>query len=63
MKLKPCPFCGSPARLWKWDGGTRIDCSNWRAGDVDVHYVAIGARTKEEAVNLWNRRTEKNVKS
>ena len=54
--LKPCPFCGAPARAWEWNGGARVDCSNWRGIDVDEHFVGIGARTMEEAVRLWNTR-------
>lgn len=56
VDLKPCPFCGSPARLWSWNGGTRIDCSKWRGGDANVHYVGIGAKTEKEAIERWNKR-------
>ena len=55
-ELKPCPFCGGKAFMWSWNGGTRIDCENWNANDDRVHYVGVGARTKEKAIEAWNRR-------
>jgi len=59
-ELKPCPFCGAAASAWEWNGGARVDCSKWRADAYSVytHYVGIGARTMEEAIELWNRRAE-----
>jgi len=59
-ELKPCPFCGAAASAWEWNGGARVDCSKWRADaySVHTHYVGIGARTMEEAIELWNRRAE-----
>lgn len=56
--LKPCPFCGAEAHMWKWSGGVRIDCSKWRDTFTDTHYVGIGAKTEEEAVKVWNERAE-----
>lgn len=55
-ELKPCPFCGGQANMWKWNGGVRIDCSRWRASNENTHFVGIGARTEEEAIKAWNRR-------
>lgn len=57
-KLKPCPFCGGEARMWSWNGGTRIDCKNWSSKNERTHYVGVGARTKAEAIAAWNRRAE-----
>jgi len=54
VNLKPCPFCGAKAFLWRWNGGTRIDCSNWNA--VTGHFVGIQGKTDEEAIALWQRR-------
>lgn len=56
VELKPCPFCGAEAHLWKWNGGVRIDCSHWRSKGSDEHYVGIGARTTKEAIEKWNAR-------
>ena len=54
--LKPCPFCGAPANKWSWNGGTRIDCSAWDSSDKHTHYVGIGAKTEQEAIEAWNNR-------
>ena len=56
-ELRPCPFCGAPAHKWSWNGGTRIDCSAWDISDKHTHYVGIGAKTEQEAIEAWNRRT------
>ena len=53
--LKPCPFCGAPASMWKWNGGTRIDCGRFQA---TKHIVGIEGRTDDEAMRLWNTRFE-----
>ena len=51
-ELKPCPFCGAKANMWSWNGGTRIDCSNW----CSTHYIGLEGKTVEEATEAWNRR-------
>ena len=58
MKLKPCPFCNGRAKIWRYNGGVRIDCENWQGGDGREHFVGIGAKTEEDAVRLWNREEE-----
>lgn len=61
LKLKPCPFCGGPARIRKLNGGKYcVACSKCgaRGGAVfvkawhDTPYVAQG-----QAAKLWNART------
>lgn len=52
INLKPCPFCGAPANMWSWNGGTRIDCSKWRDG----HFVGVEGKTEQEAIELWQMR-------
>lgn len=56
MKLKPCPFCGSPAQIIKW-------CINEEAFKpfylVDCPHCGIGTPkmiSKAKAVRVWNRR-------
>ena len=54
IQIRPCPFCGAPAKIWEWNGGVRVDCSGWRVTDGAEHYVGIGAKTYDEAIMLWN---------
>lgn len=62
VNLKPCPFCGAEARMWQWNGGTRIDCSRWVWDDSgDIHFVGVGSRNREAAIELWNTRCEREV--
>jgi Lar family restriction alleviation protein len=56
VKLKPCPFCGSPAQIIKW-------CINEEAFKpfylVDCPHCGIGTPkmiSKAKAVRVWNRR-------
>lgn len=56
QELKQCPFCGGKAHMWSWNYGTRIDCENWNTNDAQAHFVGVSARTKEEAIEAWNRR-------
>lgn len=58
-RLDPCPLCGGRANMWHLSGGVRIDCENWTNKNPDVHLVAIGAATEEEAIRKWNRKEKK----
>ena len=53
VELKPCPFCGAEAHMWKWNYGVAIECKEWNA---DTHQVCIKARREEDAIEAWNRR-------
>ena len=68
MELKPCPFCGSNARIKKGEpdaGGFYVVCANtdcycelgfaliWS----DVHHGLFG--TGQEAIEAWNTRHPK----
>lgn len=55
--LKPCPFCGSEARLMQWGSSNIIyiiRCSN---PDCPVPIVRNPAGSDlDEVINEWNRR-------
>ena len=52
-ELKRCPFCGGEAFEWRTNHRVFIQCSNYNANS---HLVEVRATTREEAVELWNRR-------
>ena len=55
-KLKPCPFCGSPATMleeFDVDKWFYIQCSNGLCSSR-----SDGWRTKELAIEAWNKRVE-----
>lgn len=49
-RLKACPFCGEKPKIIKDQWGF-IECHG--AG----HRVIVHARTEEEAIKAWNRRS------
>ena len=44
--LKPCPFCGAPAHMWRTNYRVYVECKRY---DVKDHQVELSARTEEEA--------------
>ena len=67
--LKPCPFCGSTAELFRgqqlYDGHIThyvlVRCTKCKAGTRRTDYPAtetFSDQEEQKAVNLWNRRTE-----
>ena len=51
--LKPCPFCGEPARLhYAVDGRWRVHCTRCPA------YMTRLFLTAEEAAEAWNARVD-----
>lgn len=51
-ELKPCPFCGSKAHVVDYGTGVVIECES-----PDDHVAGVEAKTKAEAIMLWNRRS------
>ena len=61
MTIKPCPFCGKPARL---RGGANIGGSPFYYVEcVDINCMAnvAGKETPEKAIELWNRRAHEST--
>ena len=52
--LKPCPFCGGDAEIWRARGERTVwvGCMGWCSVLVSEEY-----KTDAEAVAAWNRRT------
>lgn len=56
-KLKPCPFCGGEAVIWKsqpLEIGKIIECQ-----DCDVRVAIPWAVLDTQAAQAWNRRAER----
>lgn len=52
IKLKPCLFCGSTAGLYvSYDGRYVVQCNYCSIRTIHM-------KNKQNAVDLWNRRTE-----
>lgn len=52
-ELKPCPFCGCEAKIIQFLGSYTIHCS--KCGGMTDPYRS---RTREKAIEAWNRRTK-----
>lgn len=61
ITLKPCPFCGAEPKTWTYNGGARVQCSNWQCVHEPTHIVSIGGKTSDEAATAWNTRATETV--
>ena len=59
-QLKPCPFCGSKARLNNSFGWFTARCTA-KIPNCDVFPETMAYRTIEEAIKAWNTRSEEFV--
>ena len=55
-QLKPCPFCGSKARLNNSFGWFTARCTA-KIPNCDVFPETMACRTIEEVIKLWNTRS------
>lgn len=56
--LKPCPFCGGAAILYRGiKSGYRVQCTN-----LDCRNTTLRIRYKDDAIRRWNRRTTDELK-
>lgn len=54
-ELKPCPFCGGPARIRKTITGWCVMCESDACG-ADVMFYAGDRKPVAKTVELWNTR-------
>lgn len=53
-KLKPCPFCGGHAVLYRYGWNvTTIECANY---NNDYHRVYMTGDSEADVIAAWNRR-------
>lgn len=66
-ELKPCPFCGSEAKAFKWGATAEVEivCQNEDCGVMQSGIVSVGDNESDEeayerayqiAKEKWNRR-------
>lgn len=59
--LKPCPFCGGPARLGdRYESAGQRPSKNYPAAWCDACQIdlSFGQRSAWRVVEAWNRRTD-----
>ena len=57
-ELKPCPFCGGEATIYKENGEVSIACSNCQCGTAFLTGASPIGKKIEVATRDWNRRVE-----
>lgn len=66
IKLKPCPFCGSEAKVYI-DNGVQIVCGSVHCGArtpclTDKEFLPKESRALELAISIWNARAKDDIK-
>lgn len=56
VKLKPCPFCGKDAKLYKPSRIAKLFVVGCVNEDCGVMVESKFGKTKEEAIAAWNKR-------
>lgn len=56
MELKPCPFCGGKASLYKENGEVWIECENCHCGTAFVNGASSIEVKMSAVIKDWNRR-------
>ncbi|WII07014.1 Lar family restriction alleviation protein [Methanomassiliicoccales archaeon LGM-RCC1] len=51
VKLKPCPFCGAPAKIMKGCGEDWVQCVNPKCSCCSSMHT-----NTQMAIEIWNRR-------
>ena len=57
MKIKPCPFCGSEARVVSCCYGSQVECSE--CGAMTKRYLDgmdTNRESEKKAIEAWNKR-------
>ena len=57
-ELKPCPFCGGKAEIYKSNGEVSVACINCQCGTAYITGASTLEVKIETAVHDWNRRAE-----
>ena len=58
MELKPCPFCGGEAIIYKEKGEVTIACKECQCGTAYINGASPIETKIEVAAKDWNRRVE-----
>ncbi|GHT74757.1 hypothetical protein FACS1894124_5110 [Spirochaetia bacterium] len=60
-ELRPCPFCGFPGILRRWNSGGPYDRKRWEttcSNTKCTNRMNI-AEYKQQAIEAWNKRADK----
>lgn len=55
-KLKPCPWCGGPPRMWGAQDGSNLENIGCANEGCPVFEPSTGYLEFEDAVRIWNHR-------